>query len=133
MAKPREPICAKARKQIHRDNRQIADLAPKSSKPKSAEQARARILDAVRSIPEGFVTTYGDLSPTAPRLAGQVLSSGEADDLPWWRVVRADGSLAVGEKQQRLLGAEGVPFLEGSKPRVDLSIAWFPANADAPG
>lgn len=129
MAKPREPISTTARKQIHCDNRQIADFASKRSEPRSAEQARARILRAVRSIPEGFVTTYGDLSPKAPRLAGQILSSGDADDLPWWRVVRADGSLAVGEKQKRLLEAEGVPFLEGSKPRVDLSIVWFPSNA----
>ena len=32
------------------------------------------------------------------------------DPLPWWRIVRADGSLAKGERQRALLEAEGVPF-----------------------
>ena len=31
-------------------------------------------------------------------------------DVPWHRVVRADGSLAKGERQRALLEAEGVPF-----------------------
>ena len=82
-----------------------------------------RILDAVRAIPEGFVRTYGDLSPGAPRMAGRVLSKATADDVPWWRVVRADGSLAVGEAQRARLDAEGVPFRPGTKPRVDLTVA----------
>jgi methylated-DNA-protein-cysteine methyltransferase-like protein len=43
--------------------------------------------------------------------------------VPWWRVVRADGSLAQGERQRALLAAEGVPF-RGA--RVDLRIARIP-------
>jgi alkylated DNA nucleotide flippase Atl1 len=31
-------------------------------------------------------------------------------DLPWWRVVRSDGSLAKGLDQRRRLEAEDVPF-----------------------
>ena len=89
----------------------------------AAPGLEAEILRRVRSIPPGFVTTYGDLSPGAPRQAGAVLSSaGDTTDLPWHRVVRADGSLAVGERQRRLLEAEGVPF-RGA--RVDLRVAWF--------
>ena len=84
---------------------------------------RRRILDAVRAIPEGFVRTYGDVSPGAPRLAGRVLSTAHAPDLPWWRVVRADGSLAAGEKQRARLEAEGVPFRPGAAGRVDLRTA----------
>ena len=80
------------------------------------------ILALVRSIPEGFVTTYGDLCPEAPRLAGAVLAACEDPSVPWQRVVRADGSLAVGGRQRALLEAEGVPF-RGS--RVDLRAAWF--------
>jgi methylated-DNA-protein-cysteine methyltransferase-like protein len=81
---------------------------------------RARqILDAIRAIPEGFVRTYGDLSPGAPRLTGAVLSE-TGEEVPWWRVVRADGSLAQGERQRALLDAEGVP-LRGS--RVDMRVA----------
>lgn len=72
--------------------------------------ARAAILERVRAIPPGYVRTYGDVSPGAPRLAGYVLSHCEERGLPWHRVVRADGSLAKGARQRRLLEAEAVPF-----------------------
>ena len=32
-----------------------------------------RVLARVRAIPPGFVRTYGDVSPGAPRFAGSVL------------------------------------------------------------
>ena len=64
----------------------------------------------MRAIPEGLVATYGDVSPGAPRFAGTVLFGADDPDLPWWRVVRADGTLAKGERQRRLLIAEGVEF-----------------------
>jgi methylated-DNA-protein-cysteine methyltransferase-like protein len=83
------------------------------------------VLARVRAIPEGFVTTYGDLSPGAPRYAGSVLSACDDPTVPWQRVVRADGSLAKGERQRRLLDAEGVPF---NGARVDLRKAWIPAD-----
>lgn len=70
--------------------------------------------------------TYGDVSPGAPRFAGAVLFECDDPDLPWWRVVRADGSLAKGDRQRRLLIAEGVPF-RGA--RVDLGIARIPPGA----
>jgi methylated-DNA-protein-cysteine methyltransferase related protein len=78
------------------------------------------ILDRVRAIPEGFVRTYGDLSPGAPRRAGWALARCEDPAVPWHRVVRADGSLAKGEPQRALLEDEGVPFRGG---RVDLRVA----------
>jgi alkylated DNA nucleotide flippase Atl1 len=87
---------------------------------------RQQIVAAVRAIPEGFVRTYGDVWPPAPRLAGRVLASVDAPDLPWWRVVRSDGSLAVGERQRARLEAEAVPFLPGRSGRVDLRIARLP-------
>jgi methylated-DNA-protein-cysteine methyltransferase-like protein len=68
------------------------------------------ILRRVRAIPPGYVRTYGDISPGAPRLTGHVLSHTDARDVPWHRVVRADGSLAKGARQRRLLEAEGTPF-----------------------
>src|SRR6476661_1767489 len=68
------------------------------------------VLARIRAIPPGFVRTYGDVSPGAPRFAGSVLHDLHEPGLPWWRVVRADGSLAQGEKQRHRLLAEGVPF-----------------------
>ena len=87
------------------------------------EARAASVLRRVRSIPEGFVTTYGDCSPGAPRFAGTVLSACRDPDVPWQRVVRADGSLAKGSRQRRLLEREGVPF---RGERVDMRAAWMP-------
>jgi alkylated DNA nucleotide flippase Atl1 len=83
------------------------------------------LLARARSVPRGLVTTYGDLSPGAPRFAGLVLAACGDPSVPWQRVVRADGSLAKGERQRRLLESEGVPFRGG---RVDMRAAWTPAG-----
>jgi methylated-DNA-protein-cysteine methyltransferase related protein len=83
----------------------------------------AQVLARVREIPEGFVRTYGDVSPGAPRFAGTVLSETHDAEVPWHRVVRADGSLAKGARQRALLEAEGVPF---RGERVDLAEARLP-------
>ena len=68
------------------------------------------ILARIRAIPPGFVRAYGDVSPGAPRRAGALLHHTDEAGLPWWRVVRADGSLAQGDRQRALLEDEGVPF-----------------------
>jgi methylated-DNA-protein-cysteine methyltransferase related protein len=81
-----------------------------------AEEVLARI----RAVPEGFVRAYGDVSPGAPRYAGTVLSGVHDSSVPWWRIVRADGSLAKGRRQRELLEAEGVPF---RGERVDMRVA----------
>ncbi len=83
------------------------------------------ILRRIRSIPPGRVTTYGDLAPGAPRHAGAVLAACHDPAVPWQRVVRADGSLAKGQRQRRLLEQEGVPF-RGA--RVDMRRAWVPCG-----
>ena len=82
-----------------------------------------RVIERIRAIPEGFVRSYGDVSPGAPRFAGVVLSCAEEPDLPWWRVVRADGSLPRGARQRARLEAEGVPF---AGERVDMRVARLP-------
>jgi len=90
----------------------------------TASAARAAlVLERVRAIPEGFVRSYGDLSPGAPRFAGTVLAGCDDPSVPWHRVVRADGSLAKGDRQRALLEAEGVPF-RGA--RVDMRVARLP-------
>jgi methylated-DNA-protein-cysteine methyltransferase related protein len=85
------------------------------------------VIERVRAVPPGFVTTYGDLSPGAPRFAGAALAACDDPAVPWQRVVRADGSLAKGQRQRRLLEAEGVPF-QGE--RVDMHAAWLPPPMD---
>jgi len=80
------------------------------------------VLRRARSVPSGRVTTYGDLSPGAPRFAGAVLHASDQPDVPWQRIVRADGTLAKGARQRRLLAAEDVP-LDGE--RVDMRAAWI--------
>ncbi len=92
-------------------------------------RSREEVLDAVRAIPEGFVRTYGDLTPGAPRRAGALLR-GAGDDVPWWRVVHADGTLAAGEEQRRRLEAEGAPFLRGRRARLDMRVARLPEGLD---
>jgi alkylated DNA nucleotide flippase Atl1 len=87
----------------------------------------------VRRIPPGFVTTYGDLTPGAPRLAGRLLGQVPAG-VPWWRVVRADGTLAMGSEQRERLMEEDVPF---RGQRVVMSESHLPHDAllqlDDPG
>ena len=75
----------------------------------------------MRAIPEGFVRTYGDIDPGAPRLVGRVLAT--THDLPWHRVVRADGTIPQGQPQRELLLAEAVPMRDD---RVDLDRARLP-------
>ena len=91
-----------------------------SARPASARRA-ARIVERVRAIPPGFVRTFADIDPAAPRAVGRVLS--RTHDLPWHRVVRADGSAPMGEAQLERLRREGVP-LRGD--RVDLDRARLP-------
>jgi methylated-DNA-protein-cysteine methyltransferase-like protein len=87
-----------------------------------------RMIARVRAIPEGFVQTYGDIDPRAPRLVGRVLaglpeSRAREERIPWHRVVRADGQAPMGARQLALLRREGVP-LRGD--RVDLRRARVP-------
>jgi alkylated DNA nucleotide flippase Atl1 len=88
-----------------------------------SESRNARIVERVRAIPEGFVRTYGDIDPGAPRRVGLVLA--RTHDIPWHRVVRANGSLPKGAPQRALLLREGVP-MRGD--RVDLREARLPVE-----
>jgi len=97
-----------------------AETANEADNRPLSRSRELEVLERVREVPEGFVRTYGDVSPGAPRYAGSVLFAVDEPDLPWWRVVRADGSLAKGDRQRALLVAEGVPF-RGA--RVDMSVA----------
>jgi alkylated DNA nucleotide flippase Atl1 len=85
------------------------------------------VFDVVEQIPPGRVTTYGaigELIGVGPRRVARALSSG-GGAVPWYRVVRADGSAAepVRVRQLELLAAEGVPMRDG---RVVLAAVRWP-------
>ncbi len=88
-----------------------------------ATSRERQILARIRAVPAGFVRTYGDVSPGAPRAAGAVLHNCADPTLPWHRIVRSDGTLTQGTRQRALLEAEGVPFIG---PRVDMRTAHLP-------
>jgi methylated-DNA-protein-cysteine methyltransferase-like protein len=88
-----------------------------------ASERERQILARVRATPVGFVRTYGDVSPGAPRMAGAALHACDDPSVPWHRIVRADGSLAKGARQRALLEREGVPF---RGQRVDMRVARLP-------
>jgi methylated-DNA-protein-cysteine methyltransferase related protein len=77
------------------------------------------ILNRVRAIPKGHVQTYSDIDPGAPRLVGKVLATAPAD-VPWYRVVRADGTIPKGQPQLERLQAEHVPLRDN---HVELAVA----------
>lgn len=62
-----------------------------------------------------------------PRRVARALAGG-GGAVPWFRVVRADGTAAarVRDRQLELLAADGVP-LHGS--RVDLTVVGWPDEA----
>jgi methylated-DNA-protein-cysteine methyltransferase-like protein len=90
--------------------------------------SRARIYEAVRRIPRGRVSTYGDVAAAAglpghARQVGYALAAletggeGPREDVPWHRVVNAKGRISprgsdrsVEALQRALLRSEGVRF-----------------------
>ncbi|WP_336219078.1 MGMT family protein [Citrobacter amalonaticus] len=87
-----------------------------------------RVWQIVASIPEGTVTTYGDVallagSPRAARQVGGVLKRlPEGSTLPWHRVVNRHGTISLTgpdlQRQRQALLAEGV-VVSGSG-KIDL-------------
>lgn len=92
------------------------------------------IIARVRRVPQGYVTTYGDLSPGSPRHAGRVLSQAP-EGVPWWRVVRSDGGFLPGHEREALANyrEEGTP-LKPDGGRIDMARArWSPGDDGIPG
>jgi len=78
------------------------------------EQAHERIRAVVAGNPPGTVLAYGDVAaraglPGRARLVGRILAE-DGHDLPWYRVVHADGTPAPHQETEQLtlLRAEGV-------------------------
>jgi methylated-DNA-protein-cysteine methyltransferase related protein len=98
----------------------------------------ARTIEVIRSIPEGKVMTYGQVAAIAgsPRAARQVVrilhSMSKKYNLPWHRVVNAQGEVAVKDEesnivQRMMLKHEGVVFKEN---KVDLQSSRFSPDYD---
>ena len=82
---------------------------PPKSKPSFDEAVRA----VVRAIPKGQTLSYAQVAlyagkPGAARAVVQALN--RLSEIPWWRVVRSDGTVApqMATKQLPRLGAEGL-------------------------
>lgn len=89
-----------------------------------------RIIDLIRSIPEGRVTSYGNLATmagnrSAARQVARILHTYSTKlQLPWHRVVNKDGMITIanefGRAEQRaLLESEGISFT--SSGTVDMN------------
>ncbi|MEV7420863.1 MGMT family protein [Streptomyces sp. NPDC089919] len=109
-----------------------------------------RVLDLAERIPPGRVMTYGDIAEWlagegdgpgvgGPRQVGRVLAL-YGSTVPWWRVVRADGTLLPGHELRALehYRAEGTPLrpaprsAEGHVPRIDMRRARWDGRPDGP-
>ncbi|MBB4130130.1 MGMT family protein [Xanthomonas sp. 3075] len=135
MSKPRQPTTDTAAKPTARG---VSNAAVPSG-----EQARLRILAVIRAIPSGEVAGYGDVAtraglPGRARLVARVLSGNDDPQLPWHRVLRSDGRIALPEgssgyrEQCRRLRAEGVQVERGrvrrasAAQRLDAAV-WGPS------
>jgi alkylated DNA nucleotide flippase Atl1 len=96
------------------------------------EQYAEYVLRCVEQVPPGRATTYGTVAEVVgarlggggPRLVGSVMAA-YGGPVPWWRVVRADGSLPSshqGEARLRYL-EEGTPLRASGN--VDILAALF--------
>ena len=101
-----------------------------------AKSNKARVLAVVAAIPEGRVTTYGTIGKRLNLTARQVarvlatLSVDESVELPWFRVVAAQGAIssmklgAVGRRQIERLRNERVEVSLRNKILNFESVVW---------
>ncbi len=95
-----------------------------------SEEFVEAVLRVVESVPPGRATTYGAIADAighhGPRRVGSVLATW-GGPVPWWRVVRADGSLppSHGARARAAYAREGTPLR--ATGAVDLARAhWLP-------
>jgi len=102
-----------------------------------AEAYVEQVLRIVEQIPAGRASTYGAIADAVgrggPRQVGRVMAT-YGGGVPWWRVVRADGSLPEAHQREALphYRSEGTPMRgsirDAATLRVDLAEAlWLPA------
>ncbi|MGW4483462.1 MGMT family protein [Amycolatopsis sp. NPDC004368] len=102
------------------------------------DELHERIRAVINDVPAGSVATYGDIATLSgapsPRLVGRVLAE-DGHDLPWQRILRADGTPAphLAHEQLARLRAEGV-LADGQKVNLR-EYRWRPdglPDEDAP-
>ncbi|OJX37973.1 MAG: cysteine methyltransferase [Chloroflexi bacterium 44-23] len=97
---------------------------------------RDRVFDIVCCIPFGKVATYGQIARMVPgctaRMVGYALASLPDDsDVPWQRVINAQGKISPRGTgygaliQRQLLDEEGVIFDQQEKINFEV-FGWFP-------
>jgi alkylated DNA nucleotide flippase Atl1 len=110
--------------------------APRDVDPRggflSPDEFVEAVLATVESIPPGKVLAYGDIAELlgigGPRSVGRVMS-GHGAGVPWWRVIRADGSAPppLAQAAHREWLAEGTPLRPTGK--VDMRRARWDGRA----
>lgn len=125
----------------------------KTTNPPDRSAFNRTVWAIVRQVPEGIVTTYGQIASMipppedigeedyrrlAPRWVGDAMEAvSEADNpnIPWWRVINAKGGISMseqrkaGQQQRRRLRREGVEF--DAKERVDFEIVGWAGPDEA--
>ena len=96
------------------------------------------VLEIAEQVPEGRATTYGLVAEAvrehtgrgSARYVGTVMSR-HGHGVPWWRVVRADGTLPrhLRDDASRRYRAEGTPMEPLAPTMVDLRRALWDAPA----
>lgn len=100
---------------------------------------REQVLALVARIPAGRVMTYGQLAllcgnSKAAREVGYIMNGLLQSDLPWQRVINAQGRVSTdkvgfGDLQRALLTQEGVTF--DASGRCDLkALQWWPGREE---
>lgn len=90
---------------------------------------KEKVIQIIRSVPEGKVVSYGQVAlyaglPRAARQVGWILNGCEGKvALPWWRVINNTGRITIDgtmynskELQARLLREEGVSVVDLQVP-----------------
>ncbi|MCF7823357.1 MAG: MGMT family protein [Candidatus Marinimicrobia bacterium] len=97
-----------------------------------------RIYSVVKQIPYGQVATYGQIATLAgyyrqARQVGYALHAVPSDDIPWHRVINAQGKISLnhemgGAVQRKMQESEGVVFSQAAiislqiyqwRPKID--------------
>ncbi|GAA1352457.1 MGMT family protein [Falsarthrobacter nasiphocae] len=89
----------------------------------------------IESIPPGRVIAYSDAAEAigygSGRHSAAALAGGLVPGVPWWRVIRADGSIVerLAPEAWRRWAEEGTPLMPDGK-RVRMALARWRADDD---